>query len=210
MIACVTPSAQHFNKVYTVTPLGSALLEANGFASASITSKAESLPPTSQIPHALKLVELRISLSPKVVYWLTDREVSNRRIANKVRFNKDYDAVAEFKTVNIVSQREHRTVVAFEYERTFKSAAEYGKIASNLRYESQNVRILYLVNSFELSPEMIASCDNQSQIAFAQIDELLQKHGLANVYRSIQGRQTRVLFDDFLCEFSGRTVVTTA
>lgn len=127
---------------FIITPVGLRVLESRDHYLVSLPATAERILHSSQIPHALELVRVRLALSQHGILksWLSELEVSSRNVVLPKGEAKDYDAIAE-----IVVDDQLRTV-GIEYERTPKGANRYKEIRQMLDQDGTVDVVLYLAS----------------------------------------------------------------
>jgi hypothetical protein len=171
--------------VYGITPSGLAFLESRGHYLLSLPSTTEKILHPSQVPHALELVGIRLSLAKAGLLrsWKSDLEITSRNLVFANAVTKDFDAVAEIDANGITHS------VAIEYERNPKAASRYRAIREILDKDETTDTVLYLAANddilYLLAAEMSSS---RKRIGFALSESfrrsLLETRTLTNTENS--------------------------
>lgn len=132
--------------VFTITTMGMSLLEYRGHTLVSVSSETGHLLHSSQIFHALELVNIRLALAKNgsLRSWKTEIEVASRNLVYSAGTAKDFDALAE------IEHEEQVYKIGIEYERTVKAAARYSEIRESLNRDRSADLVLYLASSFDV------------------------------------------------------------
>jgi hypothetical protein len=132
--------------VFAITPKGLNLLESKGHCLLSLPSTSESIIPPAQIPHAIELVSIRLSLAKHGILrsWTSELQIASRNTVLERGRAKDYDAIAE-----ILVDGEIQTF-AIEYERTAKGTARYSQIRHVLNQDRTVDIVLYLTSDRDI------------------------------------------------------------
>jgi Replication-relaxation len=128
--------------VFAITPMGLLVLESRGHYLLSLPSTTERIIHSTQIPHAMELVNIRLALAKQGILrsWLGELEITSRNLILESGTAKDYDAVAE-----ILVGDELQTF-AIEYERTAKASSRYQEIRDMLGRDQTVDVVLYLTS----------------------------------------------------------------
>jgi hypothetical protein len=162
-----------------------AFLESRGHYLLSLPSTTEKILHPSQVPHALELVGIRLSLAKAGLLrsWKSDLEITSRNLVFANAVTKDFDAVAEIDANGITHS------VAIEYERNPKAASRYRAIREILDKDETTDTVLYLAANddilYLLAAEMSSS---RKRIGFALSESfrrsLLETRTLTNTENS--------------------------
>ncbi|WP_263359499.1 replication-relaxation family protein [Acidicapsa ligni] len=167
--------------VFGITQQGLECLEARGHYLLSLPSNTEQILHSSQVPHALELVNIRIALAKAglLISWKSELEITSRNLIVESMATKDYDAVAEIEFEGN-SRR-----LAIEYERNPKAAHRYRAIRDVLDKDETADTVLYLTANddilYLLAVEM-RSCRRQIGFALSEAfrRSLLETRTLTN------------------------------
>jgi hypothetical protein len=131
--------------IYAISRLGLLRLEEKHLRLASLTSDSDALPRKAELPHALKLNELRnyFESGLSATGWMTSLEIAASNIEEGT-FVKDYDAVCWLPRDTWNKQPVR---CAVEFERTVKENRRYVEIAEHLNHETAVAFVLYLFES---------------------------------------------------------------
>jgi DNA-binding Lrp family transcriptional regulator len=138
---------RHFGKpVFGITQQGLECLESRGHYLLSLPSDTDQILHSSQIPHALELVNIRIALAKAGLLhsWKCELEITSRNLVVENAITKDYDAIAEIE-VDGVMQR-----LAIEYERNPKASARYRAIREVIDKDETTNTVLYLTSNDDI------------------------------------------------------------
>jgi hypothetical protein len=129
-----------------------------------LNSRTQHLPHPSQAYHALELNSIRLALahSDVLISWQSDVETASFNTISTRPLEKDYDAVVDVWHNDTIAR------FALEYERTLKSAQQYGKICRALEAETAVGCVLYLTAGEEISMHLAHEFSGVPQrLAFA-------------------------------------------
>lgn len=135
------------NLLYRITRQGLLELEAHGQFATVLNSRTQHLPHPSHAHHALALNSIQIALIQKnlLVAWQSDVEIASANTVSRDPMAKDYDAIVDVWNDNTAAR------FGLEYERTLKSAQQYGRIRRVLEEENTLSCILYLTAGEQIS-----------------------------------------------------------
>ena len=132
--------------VYSVTTSGLLHLEDHGEFAAVLNSKTAHLPQPTTVHHGLELNNIHLALlrAGVLAAWRSDVETASSNTISAGPLGKDYDAIVDVWNGNILAR------FALEYERTLKSARQYGKVRTALESDAQVGCILYLCSGSDV------------------------------------------------------------
>jgi hypothetical protein len=133
--------------IHAITKLGLQRLEEQQHHLASLTSHASAPPKREEIPHALKLNEIRNRWESDwgAQQWITALEICAANLdGDGDVFAKDYDAAFRLPRTEWKKQPIR---ISLEYERTMKAANRYSEIAASLERERSVSFVLYACDS---------------------------------------------------------------
>jgi DNA-binding Lrp family transcriptional regulator len=154
--------------VFAITTMGMSLLEYRGHTLVSVSSETGHLLHSSQIFHALELVNIRLALAKNgsLRSWKTEIEVASRNLVYSSGAAKDFDALAEIQ-YDVQLYR-----IGIEYERTVKAAARYAEIRESLNRDRSADMVLYLASSYDVLHVLAVELRGASKhIGFATSDQ---------------------------------------
>jgi hypothetical protein len=128
--------------LYAISKLGLLRLEEKQLGTASLTSESDALPRKPELPHALKLNELRNYFESVMgaTGWMSSLEIAASNIEDGT-FAKDYDAACWLPR-DVWKKQPLRC--ALEFERTAKENRRYLEIGEHIRRENAVSFVLYL------------------------------------------------------------------
>jgi len=150
--------------VYRIARPGLIQLENHGKFAASLNSGTQHLPHPSHVYHALELnsIQLALARSNVLITWQSDVETASANTVSTRPLEKDYDAIVDVWNSHTMAR------FALEYERTLKSAQQYGKICLALEAETAVGCVLYLTSGEEISMHLAHELSGISKrLAFA-------------------------------------------
>jgi len=180
--------------VFTITQMGMSLLEYRGHTLVSVSSETGHLLHSSQIFHALELVNIRLALARNgsLRSWKSEVEVASRNLVYSVGSAKDFDALAE------IEHDEQIYTVGIEYERTVKAAARYADIRESLSRDRSAEMVLSLASSYDVLHVLAVELRGTSkQIGFTTSDQFCGDPFSAGTLLNTAGH-TLVPFAEFL------------
>jgi hypothetical protein len=179
--------------VYRITKDGLVQLENHGQFAVILNSATQHLPHPSQAYHALELTSIRLALGRAnlLASWQSDVETASSNIVLPGPLAKDYDAIVD------VWNGDQMARFALEYERTLKSARQYGKVREALEIESNVGCVLYLTAGFEIALHLAHELSGiPRRLAFATAQAF--RHRLLDTPVILQPEQPQIIFKQLL------------
>ena len=140
------PPMLNGDALYSITRAGLQALERLGVYYLGATVDREQDAYRYQVPHALEVNNIRLTLSVhhQLVRWIPETFIRVLNMSPATAYAKVYDGIATVVT--------HDNLVDFvvEYERTLKSPARYEKIREAIESEKRVKAFLYLVPNCQL------------------------------------------------------------
>jgi len=140
------PPMLNGDALYSITRAGLQTLEHLGVYYLGATVDREQDAYRYQVPHALEVNNIRLTLSvhQQLVHWIPETLIRVLNMSPATAYAKVYDGIA---TVVL-----YPNLVDFvvEYERTLKSPAKYEKIREAIESEKRVKAFLYLVPNYQL------------------------------------------------------------
>jgi len=140
------PPMSNGDALYSITRAGLQALERLGIYYLGATVDREQEAYRYQVPHALEVNNIRLTLSVhhQLVRWIPETFIRVLNMSPATAYAKVYDGIATVVT--------HDKLVDFvvEYERTLKSPARYEKIREAIESEKRVKAFLYLVPNYQL------------------------------------------------------------
>jgi hypothetical protein len=132
--------------VFGITQQGLIFLESRGHYLFSLPGTTEVTLHSSQVPHALEMVNIRIALAKTGVLhtWESDLEITSKNLVLESGLAKDFDAIAEIEVDG------NSRTIGIEYERTPKAAGRYRAIREVYERDKKTDAILYLTTNDDL------------------------------------------------------------
>jgi hypothetical protein len=150
--------------VYCIARQGLRALENHCKFATVLNSATQHLPHPSHADHALELNSIQLALAHGnvLISWQSDVETASANTVSTRPLEKDYDAIVDVWNSHTMAR------FALEYERTLKSAQQYGKICRALEAETAVGCVLYLTSGEEISMHLAHELSGISKrLAFA-------------------------------------------
>jgi len=158
--------------VYRITQSGLLQLEDHGHFAAVLNSTTEHLPHATQVHHALELnaIHLALTRANLLASWQSDVETASVNTISRTPLEKDYDAVVDVWNEQKIAR------FGLEYERTLKSARQYGQIRKKLERDQSLGCVLYLTAGMDVAVHLSYELSGiPKRLAFATAPEFRSK-----------------------------------
>jgi hypothetical protein len=182
------PPMLNGDALYSITPSGLQALERLGIYYLGATIDREQDAYKYQVPHALEVNDIRLTLSihDQLGRWIPESFIRVLNLSPATAYAKVYDSIASVRVYG-------RSVeFAIEYERTLMSQAKYEKIREAIESEKRVKAFLYLVPAYELLHGITdALCRIKQLVLFGLVDEF-KKNRLDTRVRDSWYRESRL------------------
>src|SRR5215469_1793907 len=182
------PPTLNGDALYSITRSGLQALERPGIYYLGATIDREQDAHKYQVPHALEVNDIRLTLSIHHQFgrWISESFIRVLNLSPATAYAKVYDGIASVLVYG-------RSVeFAIEYERTLKSQAKYEKIREAIESEERVKAFLYLVPAYELLHGITdALCRMKQLVLFGLVDEF-KKDRLDTRVRDSWYRESRL------------------
>jgi len=183
------PSILNGDALYSITRSGLQALERLGVYYLGATIDREQDAHRYQVPHALEVNDIRLTLliDNRLIHWIPESFIRILNLSPATTYAKVYDGIAS------VLLQDRSVEFAIEYERTLKSPAKYEKIREAIESERQVAVFLYLVPTYELLLGITDVLYRMKQrVLFALVDEF-KKDRLDTRVRDSWDRESSLL-----------------
>jgi hypothetical protein len=181
------PPMLNGDALYSITRAGMQALERLGVYYLGATTDREQDAYKFQVPHALEVNNIRLTLlvRRKLIHWIPEPFIRAVNLSPATAYAKVYDGIATVVVYpNLVD-------FAVEYERTLKSPAKYERIRQAIESEKRVKAFLYLAPNYAVRTGLIeAFWHSKALVMFASVDEFKRDQMSTRVLDSNYGETT--------------------
>jgi hypothetical protein len=180
------PPMLNGDALYSITGAGIQALERLGIYYLGATIDREQDAYKYQVPHALEVNDIRLTLLDhrKLQQWIPESLIRVLNLSPATAYAKVYDGIATvLLSADFVD-------FAVEYERTLKSPAKYAKIRAAIESEKRVKAFLYLVPSYHLLFGLMEAFGRTQQLVVFGLVEEFKREQLSTRVRYANYRET--------------------